>query len=62
MTAGEAAAQIEAQLGPMWPRDRSVPKEMLAPLCEALWQEGAPRKRRRMGPLFSESARDSPTS
>lgn len=46
MTSGEAAAQIEAQLGPMWPRDRPVPKEMLAPLCEALWQEGINPNRR----------------
>lgn len=46
MTVGEAAAQIEAQLGPMWPRDRSVPKEILAPLCEALWQEGINPNRR----------------
>ena len=46
MTVGEAAAQIEAQIGPMWPRDRPVPKEMLAPLCEALWQEGINPNRR----------------
>jgi integrase len=46
MTAGEAAAQIEAQLGPMWPRDRPVPKEMLFPLCEVLWQEGINPNRR----------------
>ena len=46
MTTGEAAAQIEAQLGPMWPRDRPVPKDMLAPLCEALWQEGTNPNRR----------------
>jgi integrase len=46
MTASEAAAQIEAQLGPMWPRDRPVPREMLSPLCEALWQEGINPNRR----------------
>src|SRR5260370_7905827 len=46
MTTDEAAAQIQAQLGPMWPRDRSVPREILAPLCEALWQEGINPNRR----------------
>ena len=40
MTSDEAAARIQADLGPMWPRARPVPSALLAPLCEALWQEG----------------------
>jgi hypothetical protein len=39
MTFQEAAERTQAELGPLWPRDRPVPKELLAPLCEALWQE-----------------------
>ena len=46
MTSGEAAAKVQAELGPMWPRARSVPKDLLAPLCEALWQEGINPDRR----------------
>lgn len=46
MTSEQAAERIQAELGPMWPRDQPVPKEMLAPLCEALWQEGINPNRR----------------
>ena len=40
MTSQEAAERVQAELGSLWPGDRPVPKELLAPLCEALWQEG----------------------
>lgn len=46
MTSGEAAKRIQAELGPLWPRDRPVPPALLAPLCEALWQEGINPNRR----------------
>jgi len=46
MTSQEAAVHIESELGPLWPRDRAVPAELLAPLCEALWQEGINPNRR----------------
>jgi hypothetical protein len=46
MTSQEAAQRVQAELGPLWPRDRPVPKELLAPLCEALWQEGINPNRR----------------
>ncbi|HEV2382193.1 MAG TPA: hypothetical protein VG206_20685 [Terriglobia bacterium] len=46
MTSQEAAEHVQAELGPLWPRDRPVPKELLAPLCEALWQEGINPNRR----------------
>jgi len=46
MTSQEAAERVQAELGPLWPRDRPVPKELLASLCEALWQEGINPNRR----------------
>jgi hypothetical protein len=46
MTSQEAAERVQAELGPLWPRDRPVPRELLALLCEALWQEGINPNRR----------------
>ncbi len=34
------AARIQSQLGPDWPRIKPIPLGVLAPLCEALWDEG----------------------
>jgi hypothetical protein len=46
MTSQEAAERVQAELGPLWPRDRSIPAALLVPLCEALWQEGINPNRR----------------
>lgn len=46
MTSQEAAERVQAELGPLWPRDRPVRKELLVLLCEALWQEGINPNRR----------------
>ena len=40
MTSQEIARRIQADLGPTWPRNRTLPDDVLAPLCEALWEEG----------------------
>ena len=59
MTSQEAAAHIEAQLGPLWPRDRTVPRELMVPLCEALWQEGINPNRRlvqKLVPIVNDHA------
>jgi hypothetical protein len=34
------AARIQSELGPDWPRINPIPLDVLAPLCEALWDEG----------------------
>ena len=46
MTSQEIAKRIHADLGPTWPRNRTLPNDVLAPLCEALWQEGVIPNRR----------------
>jgi integrase len=46
MTSQEIAGRIQADLGPMWSRDRILPADVVAPLCEALWQEGVIPTRR----------------
>ena len=46
MTSQEIANRIHADLGPTWPRNRTLPSDVLAPLCEALWQEGVIPNRR----------------
>ena len=46
MTSQEIAKRIHADLGPTWPRNRTLPGDVLAPLCEALWQEGVIPNRR----------------
>jgi hypothetical protein len=46
MTSEEAAARIQASLGPTWQRNRPIPDDVLAPLCEAMWQEGVSPNRR----------------
>ena len=46
MTSDEAAARVQAKLGPTWQRNRPIPPEVLAPLCEALWEEGISPNRR----------------
>lgn len=46
MTSQEIATRIQADLGPTWPRNRTLPDTVLSPLCEALWQEGVIPTRR----------------
>jgi hypothetical protein len=46
MTSQEIAGRIQADLGPLWSRDRILPADVVAPLCEALWQEGVIPTRR----------------
>ena len=46
MTSQEIAMRIHADLGPTWPRNRTLPDAVLAPLCEALWDEGVSPTRR----------------
>ena len=46
MTSEEIARRIQTDLGPMWQRNRAIPDDVLAPLCEALWQEGVRPNRR----------------
>ena len=46
MSSQEIAGRIQADLGPMWSRDRILPADVVAPLCEALWQEGVIPTRR----------------
>lgn len=46
MTAQEVAGRILAEFGPVWPRNRVLPDGALAPLCEAIWQEGVNPTRR----------------
>jgi hypothetical protein len=46
MTSQEIARRIEAELGPAWPRNREIPNAVLAPLCDALWEEGVIPNRR----------------
>jgi hypothetical protein len=40
MNTEEIAARIQSELGPDWPRIKPIPLGVLAPLCEALWDEG----------------------
>ena len=40
MNIEEIAARIQSELGPEWPRIKPIPLAVLAPLCEALWDEG----------------------
>ena len=40
MNTEEIAASIQSELGPDWPRIKPIPLDVLAPLCEALWDEG----------------------
>lgn len=59
MTAGEVATRIQANLGPAWQRNRPIPNDVLAPLCEAMWQEGISPNRRlvqRLLPNWNEHA------
>lgn len=59
MTSEEAAARIQASLGPTWQRNRPIPDDVLAPLCEAMWQEGVSPNRRlvqRLLPGWNEHA------
>lgn len=46
MTSQEVARRIEAELGPAWSRNREIPNAVLAPLCDALWEEGVIPNRR----------------
>jgi hypothetical protein len=46
MTSQEISRRIEAELGPAWPRNREIPNAVLAPLCDALWEEGVIPNRR----------------
>ena len=46
MTSQEIARRIQADLGPTWPRNRTLPNNVLTPLCEALWEEGVIPNRR----------------
>ena len=32
MTSQEAAERVQAELGPLWPRDRPIPAALLVPL------------------------------
>jgi len=40
VTSNDIAVRIPADLGPTWPRNRPLPREVVAEICEALWQEG----------------------
>lgn len=40
MKTEEIAARIQSELGPDWPRIKPIPLGVLAPLCEALWDDG----------------------
>jgi hypothetical protein len=40
MNTEEIAARIQSELGPDWPRIKPIPLGVLAPLCEALWNQG----------------------
>src|SRR5579864_2473616 len=40
MNTEEIAARIQSHLGPDWPRIKPIPLGVLAPLCEALWNQG----------------------
>ena len=42
----EIARRIQADLGPRWPRNRTLPDAVVASLCEALWDEGVSPTRR----------------
>ena len=46
MTSIDIALRIQADLGLTWPRNRSLPNEVVAEICEALWQEGISPNRR----------------
>ncbi len=59
MTSADIAFRIQADLAPTWPRNRPLPSEVVAEICEALWQEGINPNRRivqqRM-PLWNDHA------
>lgn len=40
MTSADIAFRIQADLGPTWPRNRPLPNDVVAEICEALWEEG----------------------
>lgn len=40
MKTEEIAARIQSELGSNWPRIKPIPVGVLAPLCEALWEQG----------------------
>jgi integrase len=40
MNSEQIAARIQSELGPDWPRIKPISIDVLAPLCEALWDEG----------------------
>jgi len=40
MTSQEAATHLLAEIGPEWPRCKSIPTELIVALCEAVWREG----------------------
>src|SRR5260370_8945412 len=46
MPSQEIASRIQADLGPTWPRNRTLPDAVVPPLCEALWDEGVSPTRR----------------
>jgi hypothetical protein len=46
VTSIDIALRIQADLGLTWPRNRSLPNEVVAEICEALWQEGISPNRR----------------
>ncbi len=46
MTSADIAFRIQADLGLTWPRNRPIPNEAVAEICEALWQEGINPNRR----------------
>ena len=46
MTSNDIAVRIQADLGPTWPRNRPLPREVVAEICEALWPEGISPNRR----------------
>jgi hypothetical protein len=46
VTSADIAFRIQADLGSTWPRNRPLPNDVVAVICEALWQEGVNPNRR----------------
>jgi len=59
VTSADIAFRIQADLGPTWPRNRPLPNDVVAEICEALWEEGVnpnrPIVQQRM-PVWNDNA------